>query len=154
MEFLKDFLTKEVIWFILGLLMILSEFMIPGLIIIFFGAGAWIVALFCYIFNIGINWQLLIFIVTSVVLLLTLRNKLKAIFYGKVDAIQKGGENLEDFVGKKVMVTKSIKTGLKGSVELNGANWSAEADVEIAEGQQVVITGKDSITLLVKPIEN
>jgi len=33
------------IWFIAGLVLILLEFVVPGVILVFFGAGAWVVAL-------------------------------------------------------------------------------------------------------------
>ena len=36
------------LWFVAGLILILVEFLMPGLIIIFFGAGAWIVSAAAY----------------------------------------------------------------------------------------------------------
>ena len=63
---IKDFLTPEVIWFLVGLVLLVMEFMLPGLIIGFFGVGAWIVAIVCLMTDIGINAQLGIFIASSV----------------------------------------------------------------------------------------
>ena len=34
--------SPELIWFVAGLALILSEFMLPGIILVFFGAGAWL----------------------------------------------------------------------------------------------------------------
>ncbi|MCK4689902.1 MAG: NfeD family protein, partial [Candidatus Marinimicrobia bacterium] len=80
MEAIREFLKPELIWFLLGLVMLLMEFVLPGLIIFFFGVGACIVALICLILPISLNLQLVIFIISSVILLLTLRKWLKGIF--------------------------------------------------------------------------
>jgi len=154
MEFLKDLFTVPVIWFILGLLMLLLEFMIPGLIIIFFGVGAWIVALLCYLFDIGINLQLLIFIASSVILLISLRRKMQNIFAGQISGKQQPGARLENFIGQQVLVTKAIKPGATGKVEFHGALWNAEADEEISAGTRAKIIGKESITLKVEKIKS
>ncbi|MBW1855703.1 MAG: hypothetical protein JRJ00_13650 [Deltaproteobacteria bacterium] len=37
------------VWFVLGLILALSEFAVPGVILIFFGVGAWIVAATTYL---------------------------------------------------------------------------------------------------------
>ena len=63
METLKGFLEPEVIWFLVGILLLVMEFMLPGLIIAFFGVGACVVAIVCMFADISLNAQLLIFIV-------------------------------------------------------------------------------------------
>lgn len=40
--FLKE---PAMVWFLIGLVLIVSEFAVPGLVIIFFGLGAWATAL-------------------------------------------------------------------------------------------------------------
>ncbi len=82
MEWLKEFLKPELIWFLIGLLLLLAEFMIPGLIVFFFGVGAWIVAVCCLATDITLNVQLLIFIISSMLLLVLLRSWVKGIFTG------------------------------------------------------------------------
>ena len=72
MDTLRDFLRPEIIWFLVGLVLLVMEFALPGLIIGFFGIGAWIVAAVCLITEIGLNAQLAIFIVSSVLSLLLL----------------------------------------------------------------------------------
>ncbi|MFZ0280832.1 MAG: NfeD family protein, partial [Bacteroidales bacterium] len=56
----------EMIWFIIGLVLFLLELVLPGFVIFFFGVGAWITALLCLIANPGINLQVVVFAVTSV----------------------------------------------------------------------------------------
>ena len=84
MDWLKDFLRPELIWFLVGLLLLLAEFAIPGLIVLFFGIGAWIVAVTCLVAAPSLNVQLGIFIGSSVLSLVLLRSWLTGIFLGHV----------------------------------------------------------------------
>jgi membrane protein implicated in regulation of membrane protease activity len=150
MDTIKDFLKPEIIWFLVGLVLLIMEFVSPGLIIAFFGAGAWIVALVCLITDIGINTQLIIFIIASVLSLLCLRRWLKGIFMGHSVLKQNLKENLDEFIGEKAVVKEKIVPKAGGKVEFHGTNWLAQADEEIAEGVMVQIISKDNITLKVK----
>jgi membrane protein implicated in regulation of membrane protease activity len=152
MDTIKDFLRPEIIWFLVGLALLILEFILPGLIIAFFGVGAWIVALVCLITDIGINTQLIIFIISSVLSLLCLRKWLKGIFLGHAVSKQNLKENLDEFIGQKAVVKEKIIPKAGGKVEFHGTNWVAEADEEIAEGTMVQIIGKDNITLKVKSL--
>jgi len=152
MDTIKDFLRPEIIWFLTGLVLLILEFVLPGLIIAFFGVGAWIVALVCLITDIGINTQLIIFIISSVLSLLCLRKWLKGIFLGHTGSKQNLKENLDEFVGQKAVVKEKIVPKAGGKVEFHGTNWLAQADEEIAEGVMVQIISKDNITLKVKSL--
>jgi len=144
--------SPEIIWFVIGLLMFLLEFTLPGLLIAFFGAGAWIVSLFCLLFNISLNWQLLIFIISSVLLLVSLRKWLKGIFLGGTDAQRDMEKKMDEFIGEKAVVISEIKNGERGKAEFHGTNWEAEADEDIAAGDRVEIVGRESIILKVKKL--
>jgi len=152
MDTIKDFLKPEIIWFLIGLALLIMEFVLPGLIIAFFGVGAWIVALVCLITDIGINTQLIIFIVASVLSLLFLRKWLKGIFIGHSVSKQDLKEDLEEFIGQKAVVKEKITPKAGGKVEFHGTNWLAEADEEIAVETVVEIVGKENITLKVKTL--
>ena len=152
MDTLKDFLKPEIIWFVVGVVLLIMEFTVPGLIIFFFGVGACIVSGVCFLTDISLNAQLIIFIVSSVVLLLCLRKWLKAIFIGHVKAKQNMREDLSDFVGQKAVVISKIRPKLGGKVEFHGTNWDADADEEIAAGVAVEVMGKENLTLKVKAL--
>ena len=152
MDTIKDFLQPEIIWFLVGLVLLIFEFILPGLIIAFFGVGAWVVALVCLITDIGINTQLIIFIIASVLSLLCLRKWLKGIFLGHTGSKQNLKENLDEFVGQRAVVKEKIVPKAGGKVEFHGTNWLAQADEEIAEGVMVEIISKDNITLKVKSL--
>jgi len=110
------------------------------------------VALVCLITDIGVNTQLIIFIVSSVLSLLLLRRWLKGVFLGHTVSKQDLKENLEEFVGQRAVVKEKIVPKVGGRVEFHGTNWEAQADEEIAEGTVVEIIGKDNITLKVKAL--
>lgn len=150
MDAIKEFLKPEIMWFLVGLALLIMEFMLPGLIIGFFGLGACIVAIVCLITDIGINTQLIIFTASSVVSLLCLRRWLKGIFLGHVKSRQDTTKELEDIVGERAIVKEKIAPRAAGKVELHGTDWIAEADEEIAEGATVEVIDKKNIRLKVK----
>ena len=150
MDAIKEFLKPEIIWFLVGLALLIMEFVLPGLIIAFFGVGACIVAIVCLITDIGLNTQLVIFIIASVLSLVCLRTWLKGIFMGHVKSRQDMTEDLDEFVGERAVVIEKIAPRVGGKVELHGTNWAAEADGEISEGTAVEVIGKENLTLKVK----
>ena len=144
-------ISPIIIWFIVGLALILMEFIIPGLVIVFFGLGAWVAAIFVSIFPEMVFWvQMMIFTVFSVGALVLLRRTLKKRFFSD----QEGAENegLDDYIGQKAVVEKAIKDG-EGKILFKGVSWSAYADEDIPEGTKVTIIDKDSIKLKVKTIK-
>jgi membrane protein implicated in regulation of membrane protease activity len=155
MEHLKEYLRPELIWFLVGLFLLIMEFALPGLIIFFFGVGAWITAIVCLLSTYvrgSINFQLLIFIVSSVLSLLILRRWVKGVFMGHSGAKQDLREDLKEFIGERAVVIEDITPKTGGKVEFHGTNWEARADSDIAAGEVVEIIGKDNITLKVKEI--
>ncbi|MDD5766085.1 MAG: NfeD family protein [Candidatus Marinimicrobia bacterium] len=149
---MKGLFTPELIWFLIGLAMLLLEFVIPGIFVMFFGLGAWIVAFLCLVFDFSLNLQLVVFILSSVMLIFLLRKKLSKIFIGKTSSPNIQGD-IEEFLGQKATVVHEIRPNIPGKVMFHGTEWEAEANVEIATGVVVTITGRDSIILKVKPIE-
>ena len=152
MESLKEFLRPEVIWCLIGLLLLLLEFVMPGLIIAFFGLGAWVVALVCVFMEIDLTWQLGIFIAASVISLLLLRRAIKGVFFGHVKGEQDLSEDLKEFIGEKVVTRTAISPSRPGKVEFHGTDWNAESDEEISEGMIVEIIDKDNLTLKVRMV--
>ena len=148
-----DWSEPELIWFIVGLIFLLAEFIIPGFVIFFFGAGAWVVALLALFFNIPLNFQLLIFLLSSVFLLIFLRKRVTQIFIGRQKRVESPDDNLDEFKGENATVIEEIVPGKPGKVEFHGSQWKAESDDPIAAGKIVEIISTKSITLKVKPVE-
>lgn len=152
MDNLGEWLKPSVIWFAVGFILLLLEFANPGVIILFFGIGAWLVAILCLFLDLSINLQLIIFMLSSLIFLVSLRRWFKALFQGRDESDSPSEDVLSGFVGKKAVVTKEIKAKTAGKVEFRGSYWDAEADAAISEGTAVEIIDKKNITLIVKPL--
>ena len=143
------FSRAELFWFIVGLGLFLLEFVIPGFFIFFFGLGAWITALVCLIGNPGTNIQIVIFAITSVLLLIVLRRIIQKKFLNSKGS---QSEDVEDeFTGKEALATTDFGGIKTGKVEFKGTTWTAESISEIKEGQRVIIIEKENFKLIVEP---
>lgn len=148
MDILND---PAVIWFLIGLGLLLLELVLPGLVILFFGVGAWVTALACVIHDFNLNWQILIFLVASLLGLVLLRKYLRRKFFGKKSGSTE--DQLEEFIGRKAKVIEEFKDG-QGRVEFKGTQWSARCKSPLKKGQWVKIVSKDSLILEVKSPES
>jgi membrane protein implicated in regulation of membrane protease activity len=138
------------IWFMVGLVLILSEFALPGIILIFIGLGAWLAA-----FTAWMEWtptlasQMTVFTVGSLVFLLGLRRFFTEWFMG----LSKNGDARdaeEEFAGKEVKVVSAIASGRDGKVEFKGASWNARSDDSLEPGSIAIIVSRDGLTLTVR----
>ncbi len=147
---MADFFSQaEVIWFLIGLVLILLELTMPGLVLIFFGVGAWVTALVCLVFDIEINTQLLIFLGSSLLSLALLRKALKKRYMNTKEA---DGDIEDEYIGQTAVALNSFTAGQTGKVSFKGSSWHAESKESVTEGQQLKITGYKSIKLFVEPI--
>lgn len=142
------FSKPELVWFLVGLLLFLFELVLPGFVIFFFGVGAWVTALACLIGDPGINLQIIIFAVTSVVSLAALRRMIQR----KLIIKDNLAEAVEDeFSGKEATALTDISAGNEGKINFKGTTWNAESESEIHAGQKVIIKGKENFKLFVEP---
>jgi len=143
------FSKPEIIWFIIGLVLLLLELVMPGFVIFFFGIGAWVTALLCLFTEPNINIQVIVFAVSSVLTLLLFRRMIKNKFlYNKDDK----SEAVEDeFTGKEAIAVDDFGPGKTGKVEFKGTSWNAESGSDVKAGQRVTIIEKKSIKLKVEP---
>lgn len=142
----------ELIWFIAGLILMLLELAVPGFVLIFFGVGAWATALLTYLTGMGLTWQIVSFIVASSISLILLRKYLQKKFFME----EKGSPStLEDeFIGKTAIAKTDIVPNIPGKITFKGTIWTAVSDEKISAGSTVIIIGKESITLIIKPFKN
>ena len=136
-------------WIILGVVFLVLEVAAPGLISIFFGMAALVVALLTGIFHFSDTVEWLLFSVFSIISLLLLRKTLKKVFVGDKAP---SAEIDFDFVGKSATVVEAIQPNKPGRVEFRGCSWTAESDEEIPVGTTVRICTKENITLFVKRV--
>jgi len=111
------------IWFLIGIGLLLLEFTAPGLVIFFFGLGG---------------------LITSLA-----HRFLKSWFLGNSE--NEKDEMRTEFIGKSVKVTMDIPEGAGlGKVELKGADWNAKSKHTHAKGDMVTVTERDGLTLTVE----
>jgi len=144
---------STVAWFLIGVGFMLLEFIIPGFIIFFFGAGAWIAALITALGISDLNVQLLVFLISSILLLVFLRRSVKRYFEGKVSKKDISDDLIESVKGEKAVVVNDISPNkIGGKVEFHGTHWNAEADEEIKKGEVVEILERKNLVLKVRKI--
>jgi membrane protein implicated in regulation of membrane protease activity len=134
-------------WIIAGLLMLILELFIPGVVIVFFGAGAILTGIISAIVQIPWQFEVLIFVVSSLLMLVFMRKYIVKKFNKK----DRSGET-EDIIGAEALVDVKITPKTPGKVMYRGSLWRAESEVEIEPGTRVRIIGKRSIVLIVKPL--
>jgi len=146
MELLQN---PVVIWAGIGFIFFILELIVPGLVLMFFGAGAWIVALYTLLFDATLEQEIIIFLVSSLLLLFALRKQLQKKFFKAKDGVVDVYD--DDFIGHSATALTSFGKNEFGKVQFKGAPWKAISDFDITEGQVVEIVKADSITLIVKP---
>lgn len=136
------------IWAVIGLVLIAAELTHFAFFLIFIGAGALLTSGLTALGIIsGLEGQIVVFTVTSLLLIVLFRGKLKT----KVQPPQMQ----PDYIGKIASVSLSIKPGMEGRVTYRGSDWIALAEnsnEEIAEGTTVVIVGMNGVRLIVKSV--
>jgi inner membrane protein len=139
------------LWSLVGVIMLVIEFTIPGFVIFFFGLGALLVAFLCFLLpTLSINAQLVIFIITSLLLLLLLRKWFKSIFSGFFNKKEIMPKNIESYIGETATVIEKISKNSPGKIEFHGTSWKAIAEVDIECGENIVIIKQNNLTFEVK----
>ncbi len=146
-----NWLSPVLVWFLIGTVLIILEFMVPGVILVFFGVSAWVVAALLAVVDVGLAWQICVWIVLSLVLIFTLRGWLSAQFRGFTGQKDDLKKMPSEAAGQRVRVTEDINPhSLTGHVRWKGADWKAEADEPIAEGTMVEIVDQQNLVLKVR----
>ena len=143
---MKGFENAAVIWFVAGFVLFLLEFMLPGLILFFFGVGAWIVAILSFFFDISLNFQIIIFLGAALLTILLFRRGMKNFLWSR----KQNSEIEDEILGKTGIAETMIAPGQNGKISFKGTTWDAASEDTIARGENVTIVGNDSILLLVK----
>ena len=136
------------IWLLCGVIGLALELILPGLIVLFFGCGALLTGIATWIFpSLQIEGQLIVFVVSSVVLLLVFRKMLRNRFFNK--SKDSDDELADEYIGKTAVALTDFANG-HGEVEFKGSKWEALSADEIRKGDTVVISSRESIKLTVE----
>ena len=145
-------MDPSLLWFFIGVAFLLLEFIVPGVILIFFTFSAWVVSLLCLtgLFEDNLNMQLIIFTVIGVLSLFILRKYVKSWFNGKESHLATTNFDEQDWLNKKVQVTQDIPANGYGRVEYNGTSWKATAKQDISKDTLVIIKSQDDLCFTVE----
>ena len=146
MDFSFDFFTAWS-WLSIGMALILIEMLAPGLIVVWFGASALVMALIVGFFP-GMGWavQLGIFSVLSLVSLVAGRA------YLKKNPVNTEGSSLnrraDQYVGRTFKLIEAIADG-HGKVRVDDTIWKVIGP-DLPEGASVKVTGATGTVLEVE----
>ena len=130
-----------------GLLMILLELIVgveTGLDLVFLGSAFILGGLVTWPFN---SWVLTI-IVTSIICVAYVALGRRYVHRWK--AVSKSKTNIDAIVGRTGIVLKGITKNIDGLVKVGYEQWRARAEIDIKEGDEIVVTGVSGVTLIVE----
>lgn len=138
-----------IIWFLVGLAFLVSEFFLPGVVLVFFGLAAWVVAALA---SIGLIESLALQLICFAGVSLAFTGSLRRLILMRLDGGKAALPGASDeFVGKSaVILTDFEKPGDMGKVEFKGVKWKARAEEELRPGDAAEIAAVEGITLVVR----
>lgn len=141
------------IWIWLGVfvLSVVIEALEPDLVSIWFAAGALLAIILSIIPGVPFWVEVIVFLVIAFVLIFTIRPLAKK-FLVKTEI----KSNVEEKIGVKCLVTKTISELSHGEVKLNGVIWTAVAknkEETIDEQSLVIVVVIDGNKLIVEKAE-
>ena len=141
------------IWWIFGLVLVLAEFLLPGLVVVFLGLGAFVVAGLTHFGIItGIFQQMLTWFGASLFFLFTLR--FLVVMHYPSDTRTEDTDEDHAVEGEITTLLEDITKDKKGRIKHSESTWPvvSEDGTEIKAGEKVKITGRDNLTWIVKKI--
>ncbi|MBP5602754.1 MAG: NfeD family protein [Treponema sp.] len=136
------------VWVAVTVICVVIETMTLSLTTIWFGISAFLMVFLAFT-PIPFPAQLFIFVVVALVLLIFTRPVVKKKLNQK-----KIATNYERIIGQIGVVTKKITALEKGSVKINGMEWTAavKEDITLEEGSKCIIEEIAGVTAYVKSI--
>ena len=137
----------SLIWLITGTVLILSEFVIPGFVICFFGASAIITGIIHWLCPaVTFPWQILIFAILGVILLIGCRRYMPGVFKGKENS---SGNDIDSdsIAGVFCICISDIAPNAPGKVEFRGSTWNAISSDTIPAGTRCTVKSRNNLTL-------
>lgn len=136
------------IWVAVTIICVVIESLTLSLTTIWFGISAFVMVFIAFT-PLPFPIQMLVFVIIALVLLIFTRPVVKQRLNQK-----KIATNYERIIGQIAVVTKRITALEKGSVKINGMEWTAavKEDVVLEEGSKCIIEEIAGVTVYVKAI--
>lgn len=134
------------IWLVIFIVLVIIELITINLVTIWSAIAA-VFALLVDIITRNTMLEIIVFIVSSFLLLLLTKPLIKKIKVKKVEAT-----NLDMVINKVGIVTEDINQDKIGEVKVLGKRWSAYSSTEIKKDEKVKILSIDGVKLKVEKI--
>ena len=149
-----ELLSEPWWWVIGGLLLVLSEFAVPGFVVCFFGAAAIAVGALTGLFpELPMGAKLLIFGVGGLLLMLAFRRFMPQAFRGKRQLATDDPDE-DELAGSRAVVAAAIDPERPGKVDFRGTLWTARAAAPLAVGTPVRVVRRDNLELVVEALSD
>ncbi len=150
-EFITDFGAWS--WFLLGIVLLIGEVVLPGAYLLWFGLAAITVGTLSLMFFNDSEWwpwqiQVLAFGVLSLVYVLIGRRVFPSTSHD--DAASKINDPLHRLVGSEAELTEPVRNGV-GKIHLGDTLWRVKGK-DMPVGTKVRVTGTDGSALFVEPV--
>jgi len=148
-EYLQNYLS----WLIAGGVLVLLEFFVPGLVVVFLGLGALLTGGVIYLGWIQNPFYILLcFLLLSIAMLAKLRGLILRLYPSDTETSETDEEAL--VVGQEAHAISHITAhDFSGRIRFVGTTWSARSlEGDIHKGSAVEIVGRENIHYLVKKI--
>lgn len=132
-------------WLIVALVLIGGEVILPGAFLLWFGAGAAVLAVLLSMIVLSVPVQLTVFAVISVLGVLVLRPVLHNRLGSRNDDIN--GNRADLYVGQVFTVSSDISGGM-GKVRVGDTEWLLRSRAELKAGDKTRITATDGAVLI------
>ncbi|MFZ5628690.1 MAG: NfeD family protein [Spirochaetota bacterium] len=146
-----QYLDNYLYWLVGGAVLVLLEFLVPGLVVVFLGLGALLTGGALYLRWITEPVALLAFFaLSSIVMLATLRRLIMRFYPSDSERVEADEDKL--LIGQRAVVIATVyPSDFSGRIRFSGTTWSARSEAgEIAEGTEVVIVGRENINFVVR----
>ena len=134
------------IWLVIFIVLVIIELITINLVTIWFAIAA-VFALLVDIITRNTMLEIIVFIVSSFLLLLLTKPLIKKIKVKKVEAT-----NLDMVINKVGIVTEDINQDKIGEVKVLGKRWSAYSNTELKKDEKVKILSIDGVKLKIEKI--
>jgi membrane protein implicated in regulation of membrane protease activity len=140
-------------WIVGGIVLLVAEIVVPGMVLGFLGAAALLVALLLWLGVIeGLVPALMTWFIGSIVMLVALRGFFQRLMLGDED-VQSTDEDLDAY-GSVVEVAETIPKGEEGRIRFRGTTWAATCyDQTLEAGSRAKLMMRDGITWVVEPLD-
>ena len=140
------------LWIIAGIVLLVLELVVPGLVLVFLGAGALLVALLVWL-GVVESWTAAIttWFVSSLILLVGLRSFFYRLMPGEAEQGASTDEDADAF-GEIVEVAEAIAPDAPGRIRYRGTTWEAACYSETLEaGSKARIVYRENLVWVVEP---